>query len=79
MKRAEKIEIAILIILIIIWIINIWVKQKTANPKISINCDMACHQIGNVEWFFPGPGPISQNTFSTQEDCISACQAKFKK
>lgn len=79
MNKKEKIGIVIIVILIIILAIIIWDGQKTTNPKIEINCQTACHQIGNNNWIFPGAGPISVNIFSTKEDCISACQARFKK
>jgi hypothetical protein len=76
MQPKEKIGIAIVIILTIILAINIWAEQKVVNLKAKINCDEMCIQKGNDTWSLSGPDYT--NDFSTQKDCISACQAIFK-
>jgi hypothetical protein len=79
MKKRQLIEILILIVLIIIFAINFLSEQKTTNKKIKINCETACLKVGKAGWTFFGAGPISINSFSTHEDCVYACQTKFKK
>ena len=79
MTKNEKIGIAIVIILIIIWAIGVWAGQKTNSESKKINCETTCRQVGNDDWTFPGAGPINTNNFSTKEECISACQVKIKK
>ncbi|MCX6720757.1 MAG: hypothetical protein NTW11_03045 [Candidatus Staskawiczbacteria bacterium] len=78
MQTREKVGIAILIILIIIFAISIWNMQSNA-PKVKINCQTACIHIGSMGWTFPGAGPIAKNKFLTKEECIFACQNKIKK
>ena len=76
MQKREKLGIAIVVILTIIWVITVW---NSANPKVNINCKTACYRIGNAGWIFPGAGPIGRNISYTKEDCISACQDRFQK
>ena len=79
MKNSEKIGIAIIIVLIIILLfsISVGVGQKNNPETIKINCETACKKIGPDRWFFPGVS--SKDAFSTEEDCISACETRFKK
>ena len=77
MKKSEKIEIAILIVLAIILAVNVWAgktNSKTIYGKPV--CDAMCHLVNQDSWSFPRAG--AYNIFSTKEDCVSACQARFK-
>ena len=75
MQKKVKIEIAVLAVLIIIFGISFWVGQGI-NSTAKIDCNTLCFQAGN-NWLFPGAG--NGNIFPTQDDCISACQTRFKK
>lgn len=77
LEKKYKIYIAIIVILLIILAISVWARQA-ASPRIKINCQTACFQIGNNSWTFPGSGPISTNTFPTEEECVSACLLRTK-
>jgi len=79
MQTREKAGIVIFIILVIIWGIIFWNGEVKTNPKATINCKTACHKIGNMGWIFPGAGPVMKNKFPTEDDCISACQARAKR
>ena len=75
MKKTEKIGIIIVIILVIVMVSG----KKDNEKKVSIDCNIACHEIGSLGWVFPGSGPINQNTYLTKDICVSACQARFNK
>lgn len=77
MKKTGIVGIAIVVILVIIWAISVWAGQNTATTKVKLNCDRACHKVGNRGWTFLGAG--LKNIFSTEENCVSACQTKFGK
>ena len=79
MKNTKKVGIIIVIVLAIIFAVSVLSGQKNNSTVKKIDCQTACHQIGNNNWIFPGAGPISENIYSAKEDCISACQAKIKK
>ncbi len=78
MQKRQKIEIAILVGLVIILAIMVWGQIGGSNSRVSVNCQTACRPTGGG-WTFPGAGPANQNTFYEQEDCISACQARFQR
>jgi len=81
MQKREKIGIIIVIIFIILAIILVVIlwTGRTSGPIVKVNCATACHQVGNLGWTFPGAGPVSKNSFQSQDQCVSACQTRFGK
>jgi hypothetical protein len=79
MNKKEKIGIIIVIVLIIIFVINIIAVQDNTNKEVKINCDDMCFKIGDNSWISPGLDPVNQNTYFTKEECVFACQTRFKK
>lgn len=76
MTKNEKISLAIFVILLIIFAVNLWA-GKIGDSKTKKSCETACVQIRDMGWMFPGMKP--GNPLSSRENCVSACQARFKK
>ena len=73
MRRKEIIYICLTVILIIISAI-IFMGGRTVSAPKKIDCEKECIQFGGNKWILVGVA--TNNIFSTQADCISACQSR---
>jgi hypothetical protein len=80
MQRKSIKYILILTVAIVLIIIAISILSKQfISQKAKIDCQKSCVQTGKNKWLFSGAGRISQNIFSSKEECINACQERFLK
>jgi len=74
---AKTIFIVIICLAIVITII-FSIGQNSTDKSTIIDCDTLCKQMGSKGWSFPGVRPIG-TFFYSKEECIPACQNRFKK
>jgi hypothetical protein len=73
MKKLFLFFSVLLVVFLAIIFINFG--ESIKNKKAQINCEQACHPLGD-NWTFLGNA--KNNVLSSKEDCITACQNKIK-
>ena len=70
----KNLIIGIIIIIILAAVLGVSVMSGKEKGG-TINCDLACHKVGNNLWNFSGNKPT--NNFDDKEECVSACKLRF--